>query len=95
VGTSTKSLVWPGHGRFRIRHRPGHARNIIKPTPVPNLYVVTTGQIPPNPSELLMHSRFEELLKQLSEQFDNLIVDAPPFWRYRMPPSSAAMSAPR
>jgi tyrosine-protein kinase Etk/Wzc len=52
--------------------------NIIKPTPVPNLYVVTTGQIPPNPSELLMHSRFEELLKQLSEQFDNLIVDAPP-----------------
>jgi tyrosine-protein kinase Etk/Wzc len=25
-----------------------------------------------------MHSRFEELLKQLSEQFDNLIVDAPP-----------------
>lgn len=52
--------------------------NIIKPTSVPNLYVVTTGQIPPNPSELLMHSRFEELLKQLSEQFDNLIVDAPP-----------------
>ena len=52
--------------------------NIIKPTSVPNLYVVTTGQIPPNPSELLMHSRFEELLKQLSKQFDNLIVDAPP-----------------
>ena len=52
--------------------------NILKPTSVPNLYVVTTGQIPPNPSELLMHSRFEELLKQLSEQFDNLIVDAPP-----------------
>jgi tyrosine-protein kinase Etk/Wzc len=24
--------------------------NIIKPTSVPNLYVVTTGQIPPNPS---------------------------------------------
>lgn len=52
--------------------------DIIKPTVVPNLWVVTTGQIPPNPSELLMHLRFEELISKLSEQFDTLIVDAPP-----------------
>lgn len=52
--------------------------DIIKPTAVPNLWVVTTGQIPPNPSELLMHLRFEELLTTLSERFDSLIVDAPP-----------------
>lgn len=51
---------------------------IIKPTGVPNLWVVTTGQIPPNPSELLMHLRFESLLEKLGEQFDTLIVDAPP-----------------
>jgi len=51
---------------------------IIKPTSVPNLWVVTTGQIPPNPSELLMHLRFEGLLEKLGEQFDTLIVDAPP-----------------
>jgi len=51
---------------------------IIKPTTIPNLWVVTTGQIPPNPSELLMHLRFEGLLEKLGEQFDNLIVDAPP-----------------
>lgn len=52
--------------------------DIVKPTSVPNLWVVTTGQIPPNPSELLMHLRFEGLLEQLGQQFDTLIVDAPP-----------------
>jgi tyrosine-protein kinase Etk/Wzc len=51
---------------------------IVKPTIVPNLWVVTTGQIPPNPSELLMHLRFEGLLEQLGRQFDTIIVDAPP-----------------
>ena len=52
--------------------------DIVKPTSVPNLWVVTTGQIPPNPSELLMHQRFEALLNELGKQFDTLIVDAPP-----------------
>ncbi len=52
--------------------------DIVKPTFIPNLWVVTTGQIPPNPSELLMHQRFELLLEQLGKQFDTLIVDAPP-----------------
>lgn len=52
--------------------------DVLKPTQVPNLWVVTTGQIPPNPSELLMHSRFEELLDSLGSQFDTVIVDAPP-----------------
>lgn len=52
--------------------------DIVKPTAVPNLWIVTTGQIPPNPSELLMHLRFEQLLQQLGEQFDMLIIDAPP-----------------
>lgn len=52
--------------------------DVVKPTAVPNLWVVTTGQIPPNPSELLMHLRFEELLEHLGERFDTLIVDAPP-----------------
>ncbi len=52
--------------------------DVVKPTVVPNLWVVTTGQIPPNPSELLMHPRFEMLLESLCSQFDTVIVDAPP-----------------
>ncbi len=52
--------------------------DILKSTSVPKLSVVSTGQIPPNPSELLMHSRFGQLLSELSERFDTVIVDAPP-----------------
>ncbi|HQC79823.1 MAG TPA: CpsD/CapB family tyrosine-protein kinase, partial [Accumulibacter sp.] len=51
---------------------------VVKATRVPNLFVVTTGHIPPNPSELLMHPRFEQLLLELGQRFDTLIVDAPP-----------------
>ncbi len=51
---------------------------IVKSTLVPNLFVITTGQISPNPSELLMHQRFEALLSELSGEFDTLIIDAPP-----------------
>jgi len=58
----------------------GHASlsDIVKPTSVPNLSVVTTGRIPPNPSELLMHKRFETMLAELGRLFDILIIDAPP-----------------
>lgn len=52
--------------------------DIVKATRMPNLFVVTTGHIPPNPSELLMHPRFEQLLLELGQRFDILIVDAPP-----------------
>lgn len=51
---------------------------IVRATPQPGFCVVTTGQIPPNPSELLMHPRFEALLHALGEQFDIVIVDTPP-----------------
>ncbi len=51
---------------------------IVKATAVPNLWVVTTGQISPNPSELIMSLRFEELLEELDQQFDMVIIDAPP-----------------
>lgn len=51
---------------------------IIHTTSVPGLSVVTTGQRPPNPSELLMHPRFEQLLGDLEGLFDIVIVDAPP-----------------
>jgi tyrosine-protein kinase Etk/Wzc len=52
--------------------------DVIKSSGVPNLWVVTTGQISPNPSELLMHPRFEDLLSELASRFDTVIIDAPP-----------------
>lgn len=48
-------------------------------TDVENLHVITRGQIPPNPSELLMHKNFTEFLQQVSSVYDLIILDTPPF----------------
>ena len=40
--------------------------------------IITRGQTPPNPSELLMHSRFGELLNKLSSDYDLILIDTPP-----------------
>ncbi|MBE8564359.1 polysaccharide biosynthesis tyrosine autokinase [Vibrio sp. OPT20] len=50
----------------------------VKSTPVENLDIITRGQVPPNPSELLMHPRFAELMEWASKEYDLVIVDTPP-----------------
>jgi len=50
----------------------------VKSTPVENLDIITRGQVPPNPSELLMHPRFAELMEWASKDYDLVIVDTPP-----------------
>lgn len=50
----------------------------IHTTEVENLHVITRGQIPPNPSELLMHSNFTQFLEKVSSQYDLVIIDTPP-----------------
>nr|WP_231598896.1 polysaccharide biosynthesis tyrosine autokinase [Corynebacterium occultum] len=42
------------------------------------LHVLPAGQIPPNPSELLGSDEMEKTLAQLREEFDYVIIDAPP-----------------
>jgi tyrosine-protein kinase Etk/Wzc len=42
------------------------------------LTVMTTGEYPPNPSELLMNDRFPQLLEQLGSEYDVVIIDTPP-----------------
>jgi capsular exopolysaccharide synthesis family protein len=50
----------------------------IRETGIPNLSILSSGTIPPNPSELLGSRRMRELLEQLKEQFDTIILDSPP-----------------
>ncbi|MBV4457586.1 polysaccharide biosynthesis tyrosine autokinase [Pseudomonas sp. COR58] len=45
---------------------------------VDNLHFISRGQVPPNPSELLMHANFRDLLAELSERYDVVIIDTPP-----------------
>jgi len=42
------------------------------------LHLLTGGLIPPNPSELLMSSRFREVLERAGSAYDLLVVDTPP-----------------
>lgn len=46
--------------------------------PLETLKVVTAGPIPPNPAELLGSERFSTLVRQFREDFDYVILDAPP-----------------
>jgi capsular exopolysaccharide synthesis family protein len=43
-----------------------------------NLYVIPCGPIPPNPAELLLYDRFDEMLTRLKEEFDVLVIDTAP-----------------
>lgn len=52
--------------------------DLLQPWGDDNMYVLTSGQIPPNPSELLGSDEMAQLIARLEETFDNIIVDAPP-----------------
>lgn len=47
-------------------------------TDIDNLFVLSAGTIPPSPAELLASPAFKALLKTLSENFDQIIIDTPP-----------------
>lgn len=51
---------------------------VFQPWGEDNLYVLTSGQIPPNPSELLGSQEMASLIARLEQAFDTVIIDAPP-----------------
>jgi len=50
----------------------------VKETRFPNLKVITSGVIPPNPAELLASKKMRNLLEQIKEEFDMIIIDSAP-----------------
>ncbi len=53
--------------------------DIIKPLGIhENMYIISSGQLPNNPAEMLMSSRAAELINGLRSSFDFIIIDAPP-----------------
>ncbi|MBL7843306.1 MAG: polysaccharide biosynthesis tyrosine autokinase [Cyclobacteriaceae bacterium] len=51
---------------------------VIQDTTIDNLFLVSGGPVPPNPSELLLTDRFELFVKKALEQFEFVIIDTPP-----------------
>lgn len=43
-----------------------------------NLYIITSGDIPPNPSELISSERMKATVEVMSKSFDYIIMDLPP-----------------
>jgi capsular exopolysaccharide synthesis family protein len=53
--------------------------NLLQVFPkTPNLKILTSGPVPPNPAELLGSEEMRRLLGQLSERFAHIIIDSPP-----------------
>jgi protein-tyrosine kinase len=75
------------HQIFEVDNRQGLTNCLLKEVEVErvlhnglvdNLYVMTSGPIPPNPAEILNSSRTEQVLKQLLDNYDYVFIDSPP-----------------
>lgn len=76
------------HKTFRLPNHDGlttlltendmQINDIIHRAPSEGLFIITSGVIPPNPSELLASKRMERLMNELEQNFDLIIFDMPP-----------------
>ena len=75
------------HGIFGVSREEGltnvligkaSLKDVIQPTRIENLDILTSGTLPPNPSELLASKAMEKCLKDLSNQFGIVLFDSPP-----------------
>jgi len=75
------------HQRFGLEREPGltdhfvkHVplEELLKPTELPNLFVLTAGPLPPNPPALLARKSIVDLLAELRARFEWILVDSPP-----------------
>lgn len=67
----------PGLTDFLIRYKEMDVES-FKSDLLDTLYIMPSGALPPNPSELLGSAKMERRLKYLAEQFDYIILDLPP-----------------
>lgn len=75
------------HKTFRVKNSEGLSTLIIKSSTmdksirknvISNLDLLTSGPMPPNPSELLASEQFRKLLEKFSGDYDYVIIDTPP-----------------
>ena len=52
--------------------------NVLELKDVPNLSVIPSGPIPPNPAEILSSNKMQKLLENLKDKYDFILIDTPP-----------------
>ncbi|GEM_PF-6016184 len=52
--------------------------DMVIETSIPNLSMINSGPLPPNPTELIASLRMDKLLSELEKSFDIIIIDSPP-----------------
>jgi tyrosine-protein kinase Etk/Wzc len=65
-------------GLTNVLFRENATEEAIRATPVENLYLLPSGTLPTNPSEVLGGSRMREFMAELAGQFELLVLDTPP-----------------
>jgi len=53
-------------------------KSLIKPTQIPNLFLINAGPVPPNPAELLGSEKMHHFIEDLKQTFDYILFDSPP-----------------
>jgi len=53
-------------------------KELISPTKIPNLFLLSSGPLPPNPAELIASQRMQDLIGELKMLFDYVIIDTAP-----------------
>lgn len=75
------------HRLFNVKNNAGIAEYLgkmkqkgecVQKSDVPNLDIITSGSLPPNPSELLGSEQMEKLLTEVSAEYDYILIDMPP-----------------
>jgi protein-tyrosine kinase len=75
------------HLRFSVTNEAGlshvlmkqiTSKEAIQPVAIEGIHVMTSGRIPPNPSELLNSPQMKKLLELVKERYDMILIDTPP-----------------
>jgi capsular exopolysaccharide synthesis family protein len=65
-------------GLTNVLSRQSNLEQVVQQSAVENLYILTSGPLPPNPSELLGSNSMKELVSKAENEFDIILFDSPP-----------------
>lgn len=84
-----KSFELPNKGLSNCIAIGTELHDVIQKDVIQNLDILTSGPVPPNPSELLGSEKMEEILETVREEYDYVLLDMPPV----LPVTDAAVMA--